>query len=137
MGITLEPYLNFNEGQCENALNFYQAALGGELHIMRYSDAPMPCDDAYKNLVMHGHLKSDRVHVMASDSRPECSATIGNNISLFLNFTDGAEQTKIFEALAQGGTVTMPLDDVFWGARFGTLTDKFGVHWMLNHMKNP
>ncbi|HEV2831803.1 MAG TPA: VOC family protein, partial [Hanamia sp.] len=68
-----------------------------------------------------------------SDSGNNDEVTSGTNLSLSLNFNVLEEMEKTFEALSQGGNITMPLQDTFWGARFGMLTDKFGFHWMFNH----
>ncbi len=132
MGIILEPYLSFNDGQCAAAIEFYQAAFGGTAEIMRKGDAPVLCDEAHKNHVMHCYFKSGNVNFMACDGMSDKPSVMGDNIHMSLNFTDEAEQTKIFEHLSTGGKITMPLGDTFWGARFGMLTDQFGIHWMFN-----
>ena len=133
MSTKLEPYLNFNDGQCEMALNFYKQAFGNAtLEIMRFSDAPMPYEEKDKNLVMHAMFQSGDVIFLASDCMGEQPAQIGNNISMTLNFTDETEQTRLFNALAEGGKITMPLDDAFWGARFGMVIDQFGIQWLFN-----
>jgi PhnB protein len=129
---SLQVYLTFN-GNCEEALNFYKTCIGGEiLSLQRFSEAPMPCDDAHKSLVMHAEFKSEEVYLMASDSMPETQVSGGNNTTLNLNFTDEQEQATVFEKLTAGGVIMMPLQDTFWGARFGMFTDKFGISWMTN-----
>lgn len=129
----LEPYLNFNDGQCETALHFYQKALGGEItSLMRFADAPMPCDDAHKSRVMHAVFVVGKVSFMASDCMPDQPVTKGGQISLALGFDDENEQNQVFEALSDGAVVTLPLGDMFWGARFGMLSDQFGIQWMFN-----
>lgn len=132
MSIILEPYLSFNDGQCAAAIEFYQAAFGGTTEIMRKGDAPVPCDDAHKNDIMHCYFKSGSVNFMACDGRSDNPSIIGNNIHMSLNFSDESEQTRVFELLGAGGKISMPLGDTFWGARFGMLVDKFGIHWMFN-----
>lgn len=125
-------YLNF-PGTCEAALNFYKDALGGEItSLQRMGDAPVDAPEQEKNLVMHATFKADGVDLMASDGNAEHPVTHGNQITLNLNFDDEAEQTAVFDKLAAGGQVTMPLEDTFWNARFGMLTDKFGIPWMFN-----
>lgn len=132
---TFNVYLTFN-GNCEEAINFYKNILGGEIITKQtFGESPMPSEENWKNKIMHVHYKADGIELMASDSMPEQPVNAGSNISLSINLTDEAEQTKIFNALAEGGKVTMPLADQFWGARFGMLTDKFGYHWMLNCQK--
>lgn len=81
---------------------------------------------------MHCYFKSGNVNFMACDGMSDKPSVMGDNIHMSLNFTDEAEQTKIFEHLSTGGKITMPLGDTFWGARFGMLTDQFGIHWMFN-----
>ena len=132
------PYLTFN-GNAEEAMNFYKDVFGAEeSSIMRYSEMPpnteFPIPDEAKDLVMHAHIKTGDFSVMAADSvKP---GTVGTNVALSLNFTEDAEQTDVFNKLSDGGKVTMPLQDTFWGARFGMCTDKYGINWMFNK-ENP
>ncbi len=131
----MNPYLSF-AGNCEDALNFYKHIFGGEiLSIMHFGDAPMEIPEDQKQQIMHSEFKAEGVHFMAADTMLEQQINIGTNISLSLDMTDENEQTSVFENLAAGGTVRMALEDTFWGARFGMLTDKFGVHWLLNYDK--
>jgi PhnB protein len=132
------PYLNFF-GNCEEAMNFYKDVFGAdESSIMRFSEMPpnpeFPIPDEAKNLVMHSHLKKGDFSLMASDAIQPGS--VGTNIALSLNFTDANQQTDLFNKLSDGGQVTMPLQDTFWGARFGQCTDRFGIQWMFNK-ENP
>ena len=125
-------YLNFG-GKAEEALNFYKDCMGGEIVSMqRYGDSPMDMPKEMKSRVMHAEFKSEGVYFMASDGQPGQPLTAGNVVSLSLNLDDRDEQTQIFDKLSDGGNVMMPLSDQFWGARFGMLTDKYGVNWMLN-----
>ena len=89
--------------------------------------------DGDKQRVMHSHFEAGPVKFMASDSPTTGPSAQGGQVHLSLHFTDGAKQEKVFKALSDGGTVTMPLQDTFWGARFGMLTDKYGVNWMFNY----
>jgi PhnB protein len=131
----LNVYLTFN-GNCDEAINFYKKILGGEIITKQtFGESPMPSEENWKNKIMHVHYKSEGIELMASDSMPDQPVNAGSNISLSINMTDEDEQTRVFNALAEGGTITMPLADQFWGARFGMLTDKFGYHWMLNCQK--
>lgn len=128
----LELYLTFN-GQCEEALNFYRAALGGEIaSLQRFGDTPGDTPPEHANRVMHAEFRSGDMYFMASDSMPGQPVSPGTNVTLSINLNDQAEQNAIFNSLAAGGQVTMPLQETFWGAEFGMLTDKFGVNWMLN-----
>ncbi len=128
--ITLHPYLNF-DGKTEEAMKFYAEALNGKLEIMRFGDSPMPTTPENKNRVMHSTLKSDGINLMASDTMPGQPAIQGSTVHLSLNFTDKADQDRVWAKLANGGKVVMPLKDEFFG-RFGILADKFGMSWMLH-----
>lgn len=131
----LIPYLNFN-GQCRQALAFYQACFGEdnvEVSIRTFADAPvddMPED--VKESVMHAEFKSHGLFFMASDGNRGMPFEQGNNIHLNMQLTNVDEQTELFEKMSAGGQVTMPLQDTFWQSRFGMLTDKFGIQWMMN-----
>lgn len=127
---TLVPYLNF-DGRTEEAMKFYAEALGGKLDLMRMGDSPMPVPAEHKNRVMHSTLKTDGLMFMASDTMPGQKATPGDAVSMSLNFTDQAEQDRVWSRLSAGGRVTMPLGDQFFG-RFGMFVDKFGIQWMLH-----
>ena len=132
---TLNAYLIF-PGNCREAMNFYHECLGGEMvNMITFEGAPMEVEEKYKNNIMHAQLKSDAIDLMASDGKPGGTHISGNNISLSLNVTSEAEQDEIFEKLSKGGKIVMELEDTFWGARFGMITDKFGIQWMLNYYK--
>lgn len=129
------PYLIF-DGQTSEALTFYAEALGGEvLFSQTYGDSPMKDDIApeYRDRVMHATLKLPSGELMAADAGPWAphQGPI-RSCSLSLSFTDPAGARKAFDALAEGGNVTMPLEKTFWAEAFGMVTDKFGVPWMIN-----
>jgi PhnB protein len=127
---TLAPYLLF-QGTCEAALAHYADALGGTVtELKRFGDGPMEVTEAQKRHVMHARLEADALRILASDGLEKPAGE--GAIQLSLEFTDTAELARVFDKLAAGGTVTMPLADQFWGARFGMLVDRFGVAWMLN-----
>lgn len=136
----LNVYLTF-DGECEEAFRFYQSVFGGEIaHMGRFGDMPAeegrpPLSDEIKNRIMHVSLPiSDETVLMGSDSMPGMhTITKGNNFSLSINAHSREEAEKYFNGLAEGGTVTMPLNDTFWGAFFGMWTDKFGINWMVNY----
>lgn len=130
----VQPYLNFN-GDAEAAFNFYVEAIGGEiLFIQRFSDAPQDQDmGADKNKILHLSATINGTTLMASDCPPGVSVSLGNNISLSLNMESAEELDIKFAKLAEGGKITMPVQDTFWGARFGMLVDKFGINWMFNY----
>lgn len=128
----LNVYLAF-PGNCEEALHFYKDCLSGEItSLQRYGDTPVEASEEHKQRVMHAEFKADGIYFMASDSMPGQSVTPGEAVQLSINLTDATEQEAIFSKLSAGGRVDMPLQDTFWGARFGMLTDKYGIHWMLN-----
>ena len=134
-------YLSFM-GRTEEAFTFYskvfQAEIASPVHRMR--DAPpapgMPAlSEAEKDLVMHIELPITGGHVLMGTDALESmghSVTFGNNVSLNLEPDTRAEAERLFHALSEGGRVTMPLADMFWGSLFGALTDRFGVQWMVN-----
>ena len=128
------PYLIFN-GNCEEALNFYTKALGGNLgHMSRYSDVPPEQNqmNMASDKIMHTQfMKDGEVLLMASDG--PTTDTDSGMVSLSLDYKDPGGMENAFAQLSDGGSVTMPLQDTFWNARFGMLTDKYGVKWMFNH----
>ena len=129
----LEPYLFFY-GRTEEALNFYKDVFGGEItQLSRYEGSPMesevPADQ--KKKIMHARFESPTFSLMAAEGRSTGAQGEGN-ISLSLYAKDGNEALRIFERLSQGGKVAMPFQDVFWGGKFGMLTDKFGIDWMMS-----
>ena len=130
MATTINPYVMF-DGNCEEAVKFWAEVLGAELDIRRMGDSPMPVPPEAKNRVMHATVKAGALLLMASDSMVGQPEERGGPISLSLHFTKKEEQTRVWDRLAQGGAVIVPLDDQFWG-RFGMLKDKFGIQWMLN-----
>ena len=136
--VTINPYLTFN-GNCEQAFTFYQKIFGGEFQTFsRYKDMPpmpgMEIPDNLNQRILHVSLPiSKETILMASDANPAMgSVSIGQNISLSVNTGSKVEADNIFSALAEGGKITMPLANTFWGAYFGMLIDAFGIIWMVN-----
>jgi PhnB protein len=132
----IESYLFFG-GNCEEALAFYKRCLGGEITaLMRYEGSPM--DNAqlpreWKQKVMHSTFESQGARFMASDTMPGQPKPSYQGFSMSLFVPGDAEKArKAFDALAEGGKVTMPFAPPFWGGHFGMLTDRFGVPWMVN-----
>jgi PhnB protein len=128
----LTPYLAFND-QCEEALNFYAKALGGKIKMMsRVSDGPKEYHQPeHLNKIMHSELEIGKVSFMASDSMGR-KLRPGTNTSLSLNFENVDEITSAWKNMCEGATITMELQETFWGAKFGTLQDKYGINWMFN-----
>ena len=117
-------------------MNFYKEATGGTIDMLQhFSDAEnMPVSESSKNRVLHGLMTISGTKVMFSDAMEERNVTFGDNFSICLDFENDGEMQHVFDALSgNGGRVNMPLQDTFWGARFGMCTDKFGVNWMVNH----
>lgn len=127
---TLSPYLNFM-GKAGEAMKFYQSVLGGELFIQTYGETGQGKPEE-KDYVMHAALKSDVGSFFASDGNEEHQVHMGDNVHLSIMGNDEVTLTKWFNSLAEGGTIDMPLAKQFWGDTFGMLTDKFGIHWMVN-----
>lgn len=123
-------------GNCSEAMKFYQKALGGDLQMMPYAEAPMPEFNKNKDLIMHATLRAGNVVIMGADTTPEKRVSNGTNVHISFDCESMDEIQKVFSALSQGGKITMPLQDTFWGAHFGMLTDKYGHEWMFNYDKN-
>ena len=129
----MNSYLTF-DGNAREAMEFYKTCLGGELALMTFADSPMKAQTppGSEKRVMHARLKSGATVLMASDTMPGMPFQQGNNFSLAISCETPEESDKLFAALGAGGKVIMPLQETFWAARFGMLTDKFGVNWMLD-----
>lgn len=132
--INLNPYLTFN-GTGVEALHFYKNSLGGEITaLMRFGDNDPNAPADTKDLLMHGIVKfGNNCTIMASDGTKDDNIKPGTNTALSLDFPSLEAIEKTFNHLSEGATITMPLQDTFWGARFGMLTDKYGINWMFNH----
>jgi PhnB protein len=125
------PYLVF-DGDCREAMTFYQNCLGGELSVMPFGNGGVETPPGSADRVMHAHLASGTTVLMASDTMPGMPYTAGNSVSLNLGLDSVEEVDRLYQALGQGGQGTMAPHDSFWGARFAMLTDRFGMNWMLN-----
>ena len=135
-------YLNF-PGTTEEAFNFYRSVFGTEFNgagIKRFGDIPAgagnpPVADSVKKMVLHVELPILGDHIlMATDAPKEMGFVLsqGNNMHICLEPSTREETKSLFDALSEGGTVTMPLQDMFFGAYYGSCTDRFGINWMLN-----
>ena len=127
----VQSYLCF-EGRTEEALKFYETAIGAKVEmLMRFKDAPEGmCTPGTEEKVMHSSFTVGDTQLMASDGRMQPPAKF-SGISLTLNAKDEAEAKKLFDSLADGGQVQMPLTPTFFSPSFGMLADKFGVTWMV------
>ncbi len=134
----LNPFVRFNDGKCVEGMNFYKDCLGGELEFMTVKSSPMAKDmpEEKQDYIMHSTLTKDNWVLMGSDMMME-KAVMGDHIGISLNCESDEEIKTIFAKLSEGGEVFMPLEDQFWGALFGVVTDKYGVEWMLNFQKTP
>lgn len=132
---TVQPYLFLN-GRCDEALAFYRDALGARIAMaMRFRDAPDPpppgtLPAGWEDKVMHAELRIGEAVVMLSDGMSATPRFDG--FALAIAFPTAAEVDRCFAALAEGGVVTMPLGATFWSQRFGMVTDRFGVGWMVS-----
>ena len=137
----VSTYLNFPR-QTEEAFDFYRSVFGGSFNgpVHRFGEMPAqpgqpPLADADRQLVMHVELPILGGHVLMGTDAPESmgfQCKPGNNVYINLEPDTRAEADRLFNALSAGGTVEMPMQDMFWGAYFGSLTDRFGVQWMIN-----
>jgi PhnB protein len=133
---SINAYLIFN-GNCRQAMEFYAESLGADLQMMTYSQGPgggPGCEipEQAKDKIMHAHLQKGGAILMASDSTPDRAVKQGTNFWVSLDCESLQEVEQFFSALSAGASITMPLQQTFWAARFGMLTDKFGVNWMFN-----
>jgi PhnB protein len=128
----VQPYLFF-DGRCDEAIDFYKKTLGANVEmLMRWKDSPdkSMCAPGNENKVMHSCLKIGEARVMASDGRNTGSPKF-EGFALSLNAKNEADADRMFNALSNGGQVTMPMNKTFFSPRFGMTADKFGVHWMI------
>lgn len=128
----VQPYLFF-DGRCEEAIEFYKKTLGAEVGmLMRWKDSPdkSMCTAANEDKVMHASLRIGEARVMASDGRNAGNPEF-KGFALSLNAKDEADASQLFNALSDGGQVTMPLGKTFFSPSFGMVADKFGMHWMI------
>jgi PhnB protein len=142
---TVSTYLNFTRNT-EEAFNFYKSVFGGEFlgEISRFKDIPPsenmpPLPEEDKNLVMHMALPILNGHLLMGTDAPESMGfrvNFGNNVYISLHPDSKEETDRLFSALAEGGVVELELQDMFWGDYYGSLTDRYGVHWMFNFSKN-
>ena len=136
----INPYLNF-PGNTEDAFNFYKSVFGGEfLTLQRFKDTPdagnLPA--GVENQVMHVALPIGKNNILMGTDAPESmgfSLTVGTNQYICISPDSREEATKLFDGLSAGGKVEMDLQDMFWGAYYGSLTDRFGVKWRVNYSK--
>jgi PhnB protein len=130
----VQPYLNF-DGRCEEAINFYKDTLDAEVAcMMRFKDSPEKqpgtCPPGAEDKIMHSTLRIGGSTIMASDCHAQGRPNF-QGFSLSLTARDDAHAKRLFDRLADGGKVTMPLTKTFFSSSFGVLTDRFGLSWMI------
>jgi PhnB protein len=130
----LNPYLYFN-GDCEAAFKFYERCLGGKIEAMMQHDGTPAAEQVpaeWRKKILHArlHLGNGEV-LMASDAPPQHYAK-PDGFSVSLQIKDPQQADRVFHALAENGTVRMPIQQTFWAERFGMLVDQFGIPWMVN-----
>lgn len=136
MNAQINAYLNF-DGRCKEAMTFYQDCLGGQLSFKNVSDSPMAAQlpSADSPRILHSSLVNEHIVLMGSDMMGE-GLINGNNVTLCLNADNEDDINAFFEKLSRGANVKTPLHQSFWGATYGELTDRYGINWMFNYIKD-
>ncbi len=131
------PYLTFN-GNCREAMTFYQKCLGGELFLQTINDSPLTesMSGKMKNCILHASLTQSTFSILGSDMVPDSGLIRGNAVSLSLECSNEDEISERFNSLSEGGIIRHPIEQTFYGSLLGGLTDKFGNHWLLHFNKN-
>ena len=128
----IDFHINFS-GQCQEAFEFYQSILGGEVELLTYGNSPakedVPADWAEK--IVHGSFAFNNLQITGADLLPENYQKL-QGFQLLLQLNNSSEAQRIFDALAAGGIVTMPLQKTFWTDAYGIVTDRFGIPWEVN-----
>jgi PhnB protein len=132
----LIPYIIIND-KCEEALNFYADCFGGKIVFMqKYADTNYSVAESFKSKVAHAEFRADNIHFFSSDGFEGQKATIGDNITMSINFDTIEEQKATFEKIKIGGTVTMDFSETSANSTLATLIDKYEIHWYLNYNKS-
>ena len=130
--MNIAPYLSF-DGQCDAAFELYARVLGGEITMkMHYAEAPMPSDPADAGRVMHVCLQAGGHEIMGSDRPQHHPGAAKSGMSVAVALPTAEKAHEVFTALAEGGTVGMPMAATFWTPAFGMLTDRFGTPWLVS-----
>ncbi|AKJ41857.1 VOC family protein [Pragia fontium] len=131
----VQPYLFFN-GNCEEALEFYQRSIGAEVTVlMRYCESPdaltIPVPDEWQDKILHANITVGQSQFMASDGQCDKNHASFSGFSLSLHAESKVEAERLFRSLSAGGKINLPFQRTFWSSGFGMLTDRFGVGWMV------
>ncbi|QDY98997.1 VOC family protein [Nitratireductor mangrovi] len=128
------PYLSF-DGRCREAFEFYAKVLGGRIEAMlSHGETPAGAEvsPGWQDKILNAHLVTEAGELMGADSPPEFGSAEQKGVSISIQIEDEARAEAIFNAFADGGTVTMPFETTFWAKKFGMVTDRFGTSWMIN-----
>jgi len=131
---TINPYLGF-DGQCREAMTFYQGCFGGNLEFQTFGESPKECPTGKEGQILHSSLKGDNFLIMATDMAPPEGFVSGSEISLAVGFDSEEDIQKTYDLLKEDGQVVDDLKDSFWGGLFAVVQDKFGKVWMLEFSK--
>lgn len=132
----LIPYMMFT-GQCREAFDFYAKALGAPVvYALSYGESPMAeqCEAGQKDWIMHAQIEGGGVVLMGADG-PQIDAPAGSGTVINIAVDTPEEAERVFAALLEGGSATMPIQETFWAQRWGMLVDRYGKPWMVNCMK--
>ena len=128
----LNPYISF-DGKAKEAVEFYQTVFGGKLIMSTFKEGGAPVGPADADNIMHAMLTADNgMILMAADTPPGMPYNPGTNIAISLSGDNEEELKGYWDKLSAGAKITMPLDKAPWGDTFGMMTDKFGIHWLVN-----
>lgn len=132
--VQLNPYLTFN-GNCREAMLFYQQCLGGELLMQSVGESPLSdqLPESMKAFILHSTLTKNSMMLGASDMVEEQGLVKGNDFSILLSCSSEDEIKRYYERLSEGGNATHPIQKTYWGTLFGGLTDKFGNRWLFSY----
>jgi PhnB protein len=128
----LNPYINFTD-KTREAMQFYKSVFGGNLEMNTFKEYNASHDPSDDDKIMHSMLEADNgITFMAADTPSDMEFKAGTNYSMSLSGDDEAELAGYYEKLAAGGAVVMPLEQAPWGDKFGMVTDKYGIQWLVN-----
>lgn len=131
----LITYLSFN-GNCRQAMEFYQYCLGGELHMQTVGESPLSTQlpAVMKDCILHAHLQHQQFQLMGTDMGNDDMLERGNAISILLDCSNEKELARFYQLLSQDGKPDFPIEKTFWNALIGGVTDKFGTKWLLHYV---
>ncbi len=132
----INSYLTF-AGNCREAMNFYKECLGGEITLQTIGESPLAdkMSGDMQDYILHATLAKGKLVLMGSDMVADKGPVKGNAVSMAINCSSDEEIRSFYEKLSDGGNKDHALEETFWGATFGDLTDKYGNHWLLNYEK--